>query len=153
LIARRNLPQKSRLRLMIDGWSSNVANHQRLVMRSIVVAALCSCALVFSLSAAPAWAGDYGATSVWYSSSCCYQKLVRHQRDVIYYRAGALQPYYAAYPYPYVGYVEPHRVVRFSEFDYYSRFGDYGHAGCYWKKVPIRDWRGGWVWGVKTTCY
>jgi hypothetical protein len=44
----------------------------------------------------------------------------------------------------------PHRVVRFSEFDYYS---PYPLVGCYCEEAPIRDRRGNWFWGTKTTCY
>jgi len=44
----------------------------------------------------------------------------------------------------------PHRVVRFSEFDYYL---PYPIVGCYFEEAPIRDWRGNWFWGAKTVCY
>ena len=70
--------------------------------------------------------------------------------------AGGLGPGcgYCGYGYP-VGHVYhapvvPHRVVRFSEFDYYSA---YPLVGCYCQETPIRDWRGNWFWGTKTTCY
>ena len=131
-------------------------------MRSALFAALCSCLSAFGLSAAPAQAGSYGghggygANYVWYSASCCYQKVVRHQRDVFYVRAGQYIPdYVIEYPRPpvYAQFVEPHRRVRFTEFDYYSRYGDYGRVGCYWHETPLRDWRGGWVWGRRTICY
>ena len=119
-------------------------------MRAIVYAVLCSCSLSPGLAGGPAQAGSYGGSSVWYSSSCCYQKVVRHRRDVFYVRAGAYgydNPYRRAY-----AYAAPSRRVRFSEFDYYSRYGDYGRAGCFWQEVPVRVWPG-WVWGVRTTCY
>jgi len=121
-------------------------------MRAIAFAAFCLCSL--SLGLGPAQAGGYGGGAVWYSSSCCYQKIVRHRRDVFYARAGSYIPDHAAYRYrrPY-GYAEPYRRVRFSEFDYYSRYGDYGRAGCFWQEEPLQDWRGGWVWGYRTTCY
>lgn len=70
--------------------------------------------------------------------------------------AGRLGPGcgYCNYIYP-VGQVYhppevPHRVVRFSEFDYYS---PYPLVGCYCEEAPIRDRRGNWFWGTKTTCY
>ncbi len=44
----------------------------------------------------------------------------------------------------------PHRVVRFSEFDYYS---PYPLVGCYCQEAPIRDWRGNWFWGTKNICF
>ena len=44
----------------------------------------------------------------------------------------------------------PHRVVRFSEFDYYS---PYPLVGCYFEEAPIRDGLGNWFWGAKTRCY
>lgn len=121
-------------------------------MRAIATAALCLCSLSLGLAGGPAQAGGYGEGQVWYSSSCCYQKLVRHQRDVFYVRAGAYMPDYV-YPYRRAyGYAAPYRRVRLSEFDYYSRSGDYGRAGCFWQEEPIRVWPG-WVWGVRTTCY
>jgi hypothetical protein len=134
-------------------------------MRGIALAALCSCLFALGMSAGPAQAGDYGYGAsgygaygpgqVWYSSSCCYRRVVRHQRDVFYQRAGTYIPdAVLVYPRPRVyAYMVPHRRVRFSEFDYYSRYGDYGRVGCYWKEVPVPDLRGGWVWGRKTTCY
>lgn len=140
-------------------------------MRAIACAALCSCLFALGLPATPVQAGGYGygygshgwhggyggyrARHVWYSSSCCYRKVVRHQRDVVYFRAGTNIPdYVVVYPRPpvYAQYVAPYRRVRLSEFDYYSRYGDYGRAGCFWNEAPIRIWPG-WVWGVRTTCY
>lgn len=63
-------------------------------------AVLCSCVLV-ALSV-PATAGDYYGNgyrhrhggSVWYSSSCCYKKIVRHERSVRYVRVDEGRPYY-----------------------------------------------------------
>ena len=132
-------------------------------MRAFVYAAFCAGAFALSLSAGPAQAGGYGyyggyggygGSDVWYSSSCCYQKLVRHRRDVFYVRAGAYIPGYYAYPrrYGYGHFVAPYRRVRLSEFDYYSRYGNYGRAGCFWSEMPIQVWPG-WIWGRRTTCY
>ena len=126
-------------------------------MRTISVA-LCSFAFALALPAASAQAGGYGyggyvGSHVRYSSSCCYQRVGRHRRDVFYLRAGAPLPgYVVAYPAPYVV-VPRYRRVRLSEFDYYSRYGYYGHIGCYWNGQPLPEWGGGWLWGRKITCY
>jgi len=117
-------------------------------MRAIAV--LCLCLSSLGLAGGPARAGGYGGSSVWYSSSCCYRKIVRHQRDVFYLPAGAYG-YDDAYRRAYA-YAAPYRRVRFTEFDYYSRYGNYGRAGCFWQEEPMRVWPG-WVWGVSTTCY
>ena len=129
-------------------------------MRAIF-AALCFCAFALALSAASAQAGGYGIgvrgpSDVWYSSSCCYRRVVRHQRDVFYVRAGAFVPR-AAVVYPrrpvYVRVVEPHRRVRLTEFDIYWNDGEFGLTGCYWHEAPIHVAPGAWFWGRKTTCY
>jgi len=103
----------------------------------------------------PAKAGEYGGRHVWYSSSCCYQKVVRRQRDVRYLPAGADRPYGVYYARPRVHAYRPerYRVVRFSEFDFYTTVADYAEARCHWQEVPLRAGRSFWVWGVKTDCY
>jgi hypothetical protein len=122
------------------------------------VAFILICSLVFaSLSAfvSPAKAGEYGGHYVWTSGSCCHQKVVRHQRDVRYLLAGACRPYgvYCTRPRVYAYRPEPRRVVRFSEFDFYTTVADYAEARCHWREVPLRAGRSFWVWGVKTDCY
>jgi hypothetical protein len=61
-----------------------------------------------------------------------------------------VDPYSAIYPGTPAYITERQQVVRFSEFDQYSR---YPLIGCYSQEAPIRTWRGDWVWGVKITCY
>jgi hypothetical protein len=123
-------------------------------MCRIAFLVLCSCVLGLGFLGGPAEAGDYGARYVWYSSSCCYQKVVRHERDVRYVRIGEYRPHYAYYARPpvYVYRAERHRIVQFSEFNY-SGVVAYAGEDCYWREVPLRDGRGGWVWGVTTICY
>ncbi len=127
-------------------------------MRAIF-AALCLCAFALTLPAAPAQAGGYGIGVhgpgyVWYSSSCCYRRVVRHQRDVFYVRAGAFAPdAVVVYPRARVRTVVPHRRVRFSEFDTFWNDDEFGLTGCYWREAPIHVAPGAWFWGRKTTCY
>jgi hypothetical protein len=130
-------------------------------MRTIL-AALCSCAFVVALSAAPAQAGGYGyggygPSHVWYSSSCCYRRVVRHRRDVFYVRAGGPVAGGAVVVYPrpprYALFAEPHQRVHFSAYDYYPSDGNYGLAGCYWREAPVQTVPGVWVWGRKVCCY
>jgi len=127
-------------------------------MRAIF-AALCLCALTLALPAAPAQAGGYGIGVhgpgyVWYSSSCCYRRVVRHQRDVFYVRAGAFAPdAVVVYPRRRVYAEVPHRRVRFSKFDTFWNDGEFGLTGCYWREAPIHVAPGAWFWGRKTTCY
>jgi hypothetical protein len=137
----------------------------RLVMRAAAVAALCALgALLFTLSlpAAPAYAGGYGfgvhgPGYVWYSSSCCYRRVVRHERGVFYVRAGAFVPDdVVVAPAPRALYVEPvvrHREVQFSEFDTYWNDREFGLAGCYWREAPVNVAPGAWFWGRKFACY
>jgi len=115
---------------------------------SFVFTSLCS-------FVSPANAGEYGGRYVWTSGSCCYQKVVRHQRAVRYLSAGAYRPYGVYYTRPRVHAYRPerYRVVRFSEFDFYATVADYTEARCHWQEVPLRAGRSFWVWGVKTDCY
>lgn len=146
-------------------------------MRRFVFAVLCSCVLVslgFLVNAAKAGeyygGGYYGhrhATSVWYSSSCCYRKIVRHERSVRYvrtddgYRQGYYgRPYYrdGYYDRPYRSgsyYVAPRRYV-----DYGARYTTTGYSdgydsynSCSAHRIRVPDGRGGWVWGVRAGCY
>ena len=73
-------------------------------MRRIVFAVLSACVLVaLGVLASPAKAGDYyeggyqrhrHADNVWYSSKCCYRKVVRHERSVRYVREDYDRPYH-----------------------------------------------------------
>ncbi len=125
------------------------------VVRAFVFALVSSGALALGLWAVPAHAGDYGIGAygpgyVWTGDGCCRAAVVQPP-PVVYYRAGALQPGYCPRVFGQV--VPPHRRVRLSEFDYYTRYPGYGHVGCYWRETPIHVWRGGWAWGRATTCY
>ncbi len=129
-------------------------------MRAVAFTAFCAFLFALVMPAAPARAGGYGIGVhgpgyVWYSSSCCYRRVVRHQREVFYVRAGSYLPdNVIVYARPRVHtYVEPHLRVRSSEFDIYLNDGGFGVAGCYWHEAPVPVRRGGWVWGRKTTCY
>jgi hypothetical protein len=123
-----------------------------------------ACLAVFS---APAKAGDYydgyRRGDVWYTSSCCYRKVVRHVRIVRYVRVEPYDRYgYYARPHdlgsrPYIGY--PHvgyydrpwrRIYRYGY--YRARYAGYAD-GCHYRRIPWADHRGGWVWAVAAYCY
>jgi hypothetical protein len=131
-------------------------------MRRTAFAALCLSLFALGTPAVPAHAGGYriggyGADHVWYSTSCCYRRVVWQERGVFYARAGSplVGRVIVVYPGPplYVRFAEPHQRVHFSEFDAYWNDSDYGVAGCYWREAPIHAARGFWVWGRRTTCY
>lgn len=92
------------------------------------LAVLCTCVLVaLGAFVVPAQAGGYRyydngyypryGGNVWYSSSCCYEKIVRH--EVRYVRID---------PYGGYGYYDPYRR--------YGYYGPYGREGYY---GPYRD--------------
>lgn len=143
-------------------------------MRRIAFAALCSCVLVsISFVTSPAKAGDYNENgyyrqrhsgNVWYSSNCCYKKIIRHERSVRYVpvdeeRRNERHGYYDR-PYRSSSYYDtPRRYVDDSyttrRHDGYSRYsGSYSSYAdsCYTRRVQVEDGRGGWVWGVKRVC-
>ena len=131
-------------------------------MRAVAFAGSCACLLAFGLPAAPAQAGGYGVDVqgpgyVWYRSSCCYRRVVRHERRVFYVRPGAFPSdevvVYPRRPRIYREVVVPHRTVRFSEFDTYWNDGEFGVTGCYWNEAPVPIAPGAWAWGRRTTCY
>jgi len=68
----------------------------------------------------PVNAGEYGGRYVWYSSDCCYQKVVRHERDVRYVPAGRhVRPrVYDHGPRVYAPQPGRHCVVQQSAFNY-----------------------------------
>jgi hypothetical protein len=128
-------------------------------MRPIAFAFVCSCLLVsLTVVATPAQAGDYydgyrhRHGKVWYSSKCCYKKIVRHERSVRYVRTYGDDDYYD----------RPRSTYRkrYSHYDDYRprhRYhDDYGYSSyarsCHWRQVPVADGRGGWVWGEKRVC-
>ena len=115
-------------------------------MRRITWVVLCSCMLAaIALASSPARAGDYyygdgyygggyrssgyyndgysyrprwHHRSVWYSSNCCYRKVVRHERSVRYvpegygYRSGYYDGGYYRRSYRSGYYERPYRVQR-----------------------------------------
>lgn len=142
-------------------------------MRRIAFAVLCSCVLVSISFVAPAKAGDYREDSyyrnrhsgnVWYSSDCCYKKIVRHERSVRYVPVDEERRYerhgYYDRPYRSSSYYDTTRS--YSEGSYAPRRYDssYGYSNnyssyadsCHTRQVRVEDGRGGWVWGVKRVC-
>jgi hypothetical protein len=93
---------------------------------------------------------------VWYSSSCCYRRVVRHETSV---RYVPVERYgYYDHPRRYGYYERPYRY-RYSDYPYYrsysaSNWRDVGYTeSCYLRRTRILDGRGGWVWGVRRVCY
>lgn len=118
----------------------------------------------------------YSGGNVWYSSSCCYRKVVKHVRKVRYvrvddgYRDGYYAPrhrssYYddgsyrsAVYSEPYrrpYDYGRPYRYYggtngyRVSYGGYYGGYAD----RCTVRRVRVSDGYGGWVWARSRVCY
>jgi hypothetical protein len=152
-------------------------------MRRVVFAVLSACVLVaLGVLASPAKAGDdyedgyhrhRHSGNVSYSSSCCYRKVVRHERSVRYvredyedrpyhrngyydrrsYRSSYYdRPHYRSrYDYDRPRYVDDGYVSRryVSDYSGYSSYAD----NCHRHRVPVADGRGGWVWGVRSSCY
>lgn len=127
------------------------------------------------------YAPRYSGRSVWYTSNCCYRKVVRHSahyeriyREGYYdrpYRSGYYdrpyrdgyygRPYRSSYyeqPYRQTYYDRPYRPAYYDTPRYYEGgYDSYNSASytdsCYRKRVPLADGRGGWVWGAKIACY
>ena len=121
-------------------------------MHRIALAVLGFCVLVLasSLTSNPAAAGEYyrghagySRGNVWYSSSCCYRKVVKHVRKVRYvrvddgYRQGYYAPprnqsYYGGGPYRSTVYSEPYRGAYYTGRPYRYDGGGYdGGASGY----------------------
>jgi hypothetical protein len=117
-------------------------------MRAVVL--ICSLVLVALIG--PAMAGDYGGTG-WYRGECCAR--IAAPARTVRSMPGAYYPYGIHYGRQVAIYpeVEPHRVVRFSEHDFYTSVADYAQARCHWQQVPLRAGATFWVWGVKTDCW
>lgn len=151
-------------------------------MRCFAFAFLCSCVLVsLGFLANPAQAGEYYGngyyghrSNVWYSSSCCYKKVVRHETTAHYVRVDEdrsyhRHSYYSDRPHRYGSYYEqpryydrPYRPahyvdsVNYDDYTYSPRpfyDGAYASADCSRRRIRIPDGYGGWVWGVKRNCY
>jgi hypothetical protein len=134
--------------------------------------------LLFGLSVAgslaalgvPASAGSYyrdryvghayhgSHSNVWYTSSCCYRKIVRHVRSVRYVRIHRHRAYYRRGYRRYYGdgyYVRPYRTHYHYRRPYVVRnvgYYDSVSQACYWTRVRVDDGRGGWVWGRERIC-
>lgn len=144
-------------------------------MRHAAFAVLSSCVVAFTaLLVGPALAGDYsrydggydsprpyrGNEHVWYSSSCCYRRVVRHaahyeQID----RYGYYdRPRHSGYYGRHYGYGPYERSYRYSDYPYYrsrtvSNWRDAsGDESCHWRRTQVFDGRGGWVWGTRRVC-
>lgn len=140
-------------------------------MHRYSIAALCACLLVsFGILSTPAKAGEYynggyyrHPGNVWYSSNCCYRKVVRHERSVRYVAVEHERSYYPSSHYGYSSsyYARPYRHSyyadqprRYVDDGYYgSRSYDSYASNCYRRKVQVLDGRGGWVWGSRSSCY
>lgn len=90
-------------------------------MHRVAYLVLGSC-LLMALGAfvSPVVAGEYGGRYVWYSADCCYQKVVRHERDVRYIPVRRYaRPYvYEQRPRVYAPPLRRHCVVQQSAFNY-----------------------------------
>jgi hypothetical protein len=105
----------------------------------LAVAFIFACVLIpFGLAAGPANAGEYYddgyyrhsyADNVWYSSHCCYRKIVRHEQSVRYVRVENEAPYYQH------GYYErPYYERSYSDRSYYER----PYRSSYYYERPYR---------------
>lgn len=146
-------------------------------MRRVAFAILSFCAVAFiALFAGPTQAGEYYRhddgysyrpyhrnVRVWYSSSCCYRRVVRHEARVRYVPVER----YGYYGRPYRdGYYD--RPYRRSEYERPYHYSDYPYYrsstvsgwretsdvdNCYWRRTRVLDGRGGWVWGAARVCH
>jgi hypothetical protein len=133
-----------------------------MAMRCVAFASFCFCVVApFAVSTMPAQAGGayYGARHyaggvygspngdyVWYSSSCCYRKIVRHERSVRYERVYGGGGYYGAGYYGGGYYDEPY----YAPSRYYGRAYGYGYD-----RGPRRyvDYGRGYYSGSRGVCY
>lgn len=141
-------------------------SHLKLVLLVLSAVAL------FATLTLPAAAGDYyyrhgyaggayygGHTRVWYSSSCCYRRIVRHVKSVRYVPVYRHRAYYHGYGryYGHSYYLRPYRA----HYSYYPHryavqqvgYYDSYATGCYWGRVRVDDHYGGWVWGRERICH
>ena len=110
---------------------------------------------------------------VWYSSSCCYRRVVRHVRSVYYepvdegysyyrrpyyhsyYNGDYGRPYYryGYYGHPYHHHYDGDYVYRpYNHYNLgYDLVGYASYDGC--GRVPLADGRGGWVWSRRAGCF
>jgi hypothetical protein len=145
-------------------------------MRRVVSAMLSACVLVsLSILTGPVKAGDYyddgsyrqrNSNNTWYSSDCCYQKIVRHERSVHYQRLDDERsydrqsyydrPYSRSYTYDkprqYEDYsYAPRRHVSYN-YSGYSSYAGYSSYDDICRRHRLADGLGGWVWAVRAGC-
>lgn len=117
-------------------------------MRRIIFVTLASCAFaLLSALTGPAQAGDtYGGHHryVWDRGDCCTRTVIRTVPRVRYLRLVEQLPFCAYCDNP------PPRYVADP---YWSPVYVAAADVCSSRRIRIADGRGGWVWGVKTTCY
>lgn len=119
-------------------------------MKRHVIASMCG-GLLIALGAAtgPASAGEY---QVWYSSSCCYQKIVRHETRTryvpVYDGHYQVYPYYRPYRHLYADLWDVDDTRRFHRRYRYDGYAHYSKDLCYWRRT-----RGGAGWGRERVCY
>ena len=105
--------------------------------------------------------GHASGANVWYSSSCCYKRVTRHEGRYVRINPHWRHEYYEDHSRGYGhGYrYRPHVSYR-SEHDYdshYRGYRSYDTASevdrCVVRRVRVLDGRGGWVWGSASSCY
>jgi hypothetical protein len=143
-------------------------------MPRIVYVILYSCLIVFAgLLVRPAHAGSHDdgyyrdvtyrphhVSRVWYSSNCCYRKIVRHVRQVRYVKVPPppkkkarlrLHRQYREYG----DYDRPR--YRVSHYDLPPRYVDDGgyvvrRDRCHHRRVRVLSGDGGWMWALRARC-
>jgi hypothetical protein len=137
-------------------------------MRRVVLGVLCCCVLAsLAIVGSSAKAGDDRAdhphkVRVWYTSSCCYRKVVRDVTIVRYVRVKPrYRRYRASYHRPY-RYDRPWRHYRVRYSDGYRYWPRWRRAGVrYANYVPPPDCRlvrvadldGTWIWARRAGCF
>ncbi|MGC1465145.1 MAG: hypothetical protein WA792_05380 [Pseudolabrys sp.] len=146
----------------------------------IVFACLLAAAGTWSDSAKAGEYGYYGdgyhrhySGNVWYSSNCCYRRVVRHSAHYEHLYGDGYYPRHGYYDSPYRSsyYGPSYRSGGYYGRPYYGdsyrprgyAYGYGGHVGyggydsydcsAYSHRVKVYDGRGGWVWGGRAGCY
>lgn len=114
---------------------------------AFAVLSVCVSASLNGYPSAAVAGGYHGYDRVWYSESCCYRKIVRHERRVGYVPVG-------------IGaYIEPHRVVQVlappDPLLYDSALVGFvsDHMVCTRRLFTADNGLGGWRWVSKIICY
>lgn len=156
-------------------------------MRATALAVLCalSTLAVPNLARAGDLYGDgYGRSGhhrVWYSTDCCFKKVIRHEEssrlvridsgyDDGYRSSYGRDRYYGVPRYAVSEYSYGPRYTYDRDYGYRTRYSDYDDYAyrpryraystyaafeqrCYTRRTPIADAWGGWVWGKERVCY